>query len=176
MSPAQGLTLGLAGWGVISLGMVGCSWTRAPTIRVVDAAVVESSEDALTLSFQLDLSNPNDQPLRLGEFRYRLSIDWKPVFRGRRAAEATLSAKGTRQLAIPAVLAFDRMPGPPAGEGATDVDRQGGPEPVEVGYTLAGSLVYLSPGELSEILFDTGVRKPSVGFKENGRIRLHDVN
>ncbi len=145
---------------VVAGGPLGCSIRRPPLIALTGVTVAESTAEATALRFHLELVNPNPEPLRLREFRYTLLIDGTPVYRGRRAAEATLSAGGTRQLAIPAVLA------------STAIGTAAGGQPVELRYTLIGSLEYLSPGELAEILFDTGVRRTRVSFQESGSIRL----
>ena len=140
---------------VVAGGPLGCSIRRPPLIAVVGVTVAESTAEATALRFHLELVNPNPDPVRLREFRYALLVDGTPVYRGRRAAEATLSAGGTRQLAIPAVLA------------STAIGK-----PVELRYTLTGSLEYLSPGELAEILFDTGVQRTRVSFQESGLVIL----
>ncbi len=140
---------------VVAGGPLGCSIRRPPLIALTGVTVSESTAAATALRFHLELVNRNPDPLRLREFRYTLLVDGTPVYRGRRAAEATLSAGGTRQLAIPAVLA------------STAIGK-----PVELRYTLIGSLEYLSPGELAEILFDTGVRRTRVSFQESGLVRI----
>ncbi len=154
-----GVAASLAGMVVLAAGAAGCG-QRSPRVAVAAVTLGDSSDEALVLQFQLDLVNRGSEPLRLREFRYRLSVDGKPVFRGRRTAEATLGAGVTRRMQVPAVLRYDRM-------GWTATDR-----PAEIPYTMSGSLLYISPGELAEILFDTGVRKPTVGFEGKGTVRL----
>ena len=140
---------------VVAGGPLGCSIRRPPLIALTGVTVAESTAEATALRFHLELVNPNPEPLRLREFRYTLLVDGTPVYRGRRAAEATLSAGGTRQMAIPAVVA------------STAIGTA-----VELRYTLIGSLEYLSPGELAEILFDTGVQRTRVSFQESGMVIL----
>ncbi len=154
-----GVAASLAGMVVLAAGAAGCG-QRSPRVAVAAVTLGDSSDEALVLQFQLDLVNRGSEPLELREFRYRLSVDGKQVFQGRRAAEATLGASATRRMGVPAVLRYDRV-------GWTATDR-----PAEVPYTMSGSLLYVSPGELAEILFDTGVRKPTVDFGGKGTIRL----
>lgn len=154
-----GVAASLAGMVVLAAGVAGCG-QRAPMVAVAAVTLGDSSDEALVLQFQLELVNRGSEPLRLREFRYQLSVDGKPVFQGRRAAEATLGAGATRRMQVPVVLRYDRV-------GWTATDR-----PAEIPYTMSGSLLYVSPGELAEILFDTGVRKPTVGFGGKGTIRL----
>ncbi len=139
---------------VVAGGPLGCSVRRPPLIFLAEVTVAESTAKATAFQFHLDLVNPNPDPLRLREFRYVLLIEGAPIYRGRRAAEATLSGGGTRRLAIPVVVTGNRI----------------GDDPVGLGYTLTGSLEYLSPGEFAEILFDTGVQRTLVHFQESGRL------
>jgi hypothetical protein len=154
-----GVAASLAGMAVLAAAAAGCG-QRSPRVAVAAVTLGDSSDEAQVLQFQLDLENRGSEPLRLREFRYRLSLDGKLVFDGRRAAEATLGAGATRRVEVPAVVRYDRV-------GWTARDR-----PAEVPYTVSGSLMYISPGELAEILFDTGVRKPTVGFGGKGILRL----
>ncbi len=80
-----GVVASLVGVAVLAAGAAGCGH-RSPTVAVAAVTLGDSSDEALVLQFQLDLVNLGSEPLRLREFRYRLSIDGKPVFRGRRAA------------------------------------------------------------------------------------------
>lgn len=140
--------------------LAGCSGYRAPSIAVAGAEVIETTEEAMAIRFALDLTNPNQEALELREFDYALAVDGRKVYSGRRSAEATLRAGGTKRLFIPAVLRFDLM--------GWDADAR----PAGVGYSLTGSLLYVTPGEIAEILLDTGVRKPRVRFTDAGRVTL----
>ena len=128
-----GVAASLAGMVVLAAGAVGCGH-RSPGVTVGAVTLGDSSDEALVLQFQLDLVNRGSEPLRLREFRYQLWVDGKPVFQGRRTAEATLGAGATRRMGVPAVLRYDRM-------GWTATDR-----PAEIPYTMSGSLLYISPG------------------------------
>lgn len=140
--------------------LAGCSGYRAPSINVAGAEVIETTEEAVAIRFALDLVNPNPEALELRQFDYALAVDGRKVYSGRRSAEATLRAGGTKRLFIPAVVRYDLM--------GWDARAH----PAEVGYSLNGSLLYVTPGEIAEILLDTGVRKPRIRFSDTGRVGL----
>ncbi|UCD74663.1 MAG: LEA type 2 family protein [Phycisphaerales bacterium] len=147
---------------LICAALTGCSVYRAPTIAVAGAEVIETTDEAMAIRFALDLTNLNDEALELLQFDYGLSVDGRRVYSGRRAAEATLRAGGEKRLFVPAVLRYDLM------------GWETGAQPPDIGYKLSGSLLYVTPGEIAEILLDTGVRKPRVRFSSAGRIALRE--
>jgi len=117
--------------------------------------VIETSREAMTLHIAADLSNPNDEPLKLLSFSYQVKMDGLKVYQGERAAEATLAANEQRQVIIPAVIRFADAGGSVAAP------------PANIIYSISGSLQYITPGEIAQILFDSGVRKPKAGFQGN---------
>ncbi|MCZ6492903.1 MAG: LEA type 2 family protein [Phycisphaerales bacterium] len=157
--PPQGI-IRTAVAGLMVWSLLGCAGHRSPTISLAQVAVTESSDEALSLAFVLELKNPRNEALDLYEFTYSLAIDGRPVYQGRRAAEATLSAAGTRQLTIPAVVPFARL-------GWTPAERAG-----QVTYALTGTVLYSTPGDLARLLFETGVRRPKISFAHRGQVRL----
>jgi LEA14-like dessication related protein len=138
----------------------GCSRFSAPTVSVNEVSVIDATQDALALSFVMDLKNPNQAAVPLHEFRYTVSINGKEVYAGRRAGGATLSAVHTRQVLLPAVVPFDKL-----GWNAQEL-------PASMSYRVQGQLQFIAPNRLAQILFDTGVRKPKVSFKGRGEIHL----
>ncbi len=137
-----------------------CTVYRDPVVSVVDVAVTETGEGLVGLGFTLVLENPNPQPLALHEFSYTLAIDGAPAYRGRWAASATLGANGTRRLTIPAIVRYDQL-----GWTASSA-------PSQATYDLVGHVLYLAPGDIAEILFDTGVRRPKAAFAAHGVVNL----
>ncbi len=137
-----------------------CTVYRDPVVSVVDVAVTETGEGLVGLGFTLVLENPNPQPLALHEFSYTLAIDGAPAYRGRWAASATLGANGTRRLTIPAIVRYDQL-------GWTAASA-----PSQATYDLVGHVLYLAPGDIAEILFDTGVRRPKAAFAAHGVVNL----
>lgn len=149
-----GVTAGLLG--LVGASGGGCSSYEAPNLKVVDARVTERSEEGLVLTFTLDAENPNEEAVPLRAVTYRVSLDGRQVFEGTRSPEATLRRYGTQQIRLPAVVAASEP-----SFGAS-----------EAKYRIEGTLRYTTPGEIAEILFDTGVRKPSVGFSGEGTAGL----
>lgn len=140
--------------------LVACSSSRAPTLEVVDAQVVERTQDAAVVVFTLDASNPNAAELPLNEADYTLALDGRTLFRGERSPEATVRRRGAQRIELPAVI--------PLGEN--------GVEPYgRHRYELRGTIVYLKPGPFAEVLYDSGVSRPSVSFSETGTIDFDDA-
>jgi LEA14-like dessication related protein len=141
----------------------GCSITQAPSIGVGSATIADETDEALELNISLDLNNPKAEPLELLEARYTVRIDGRRAYAGRWAAEATVRGTGEQRVTIPAVVRFDEF-------GWTSADR-----PEAVVWTVRGSLLYVEPGELAELLLDAGIRRPRVAFSGEGRLRLADA-
>ena len=144
-------------------GAPGCSSFRAPTVSVNDVSVTDATEEALALSFVMDLKNPNRAAVPLHEFVYTLAIDGKEVYAGRRAGGVTLSADADRQLLLPAVVPYSRV-------GWTALTL-----PASVSYRLTGELQYNAPNRLAQILFDSGVRRPKVSFEQRGELQVRST-
>lgn len=153
IAPSIALLLGL-----ILAPLAGCSTYGPPTVTVGDAAIVERSDEAVVVDVVLDLANPNPEPFELLTFEYEFAIEGRRVYQGRRAARATLSVRGAKRLEIPAVVRFDRW------DPATDGPVEGR------AWSLSGKLLYVAPGEIAELLLDTGVRRPTVRFSGRGRL------
>ena len=122
--------------------------------------MTEESEEAVAFTFELELQNPNPEPIELREFHYRLSMNGQEVYVGRRAASITLHAHALQTIELPAVMRYHLF-------GWTRRDR-----PQSLSYELKGTLLYMTPGELAEILLDIGVRRPTVTFAKVGRLDL----
>lgn len=134
---------------VLALLLGGCSSVPGPKISLADAFVSDRSDEATLVILSLDIENQADVSIPLYEFDYNVSIDGRPVFDTNRRARMTLRPSETRQMNLPVVVPHGNAGTGPRGSSALGVN---------------GSLVYIAPGELAEILFDTGVRVPSTGF------------
>ncbi len=143
-----------------ALMLCGCSGYRAPTIQLTSVTMTEESEEATAFTFKLELQNPNPEPIELREFHYRLSMNGREVYVGRRAASTTLHSHALQTIELPAVVRYEKL-------GWTQRDR-----PQTLSYALKGTLLYETPGELAEILLDIGVRRPKVTFAKVGRLNL----
>lgn len=143
--------------------MCGCSGFREPVVTIVNAQITETSDSAIGLGLRLDLANSNNEPVELYEFTYAVTINGTGTYRGRWAASATLPSNGSRQLLIPAVVRYDQL-------GWTENSL-----PAEARFDVRGSLLYKAPGDIAEILFDIGVRKPTVSFSGQGILKLAEL-
>ncbi|MEM7227801.1 MAG: hypothetical protein AAF432_03200 [Planctomycetota bacterium] len=132
--------------------LVGCSRYRPPDIAVVDMRSVLITDEALQIDIDFELVNPNREPLELVHVDYRLDVDGRTVFQARRATRATLPSGQIYTATIPAVVPFDR---------ANWIEGM----PSSAACSVHGSLMYVTPGALAEVLLDTGVRRPKVGFR-----------
>lgn len=145
----------LCGLVAVAAMQVGCS-VKAPTFKVVDVAVTEESPEASVVTFVLEGENSGKEPLPLRDVNYSLSLDGKQVFSGMRHAETTLPAGGPPQrIALPVVVRAEDSGGKPLGQ------RE---------YRFSGSVEYLTPGSLAEYFFDSGLRRPTTGFGESGKL------
>jgi hypothetical protein len=137
---------------------MGCSAYRSPAATIASAHVQERGEEAMAVHFAIELTNSNQVSIELVQFKYDVEIDGRKVYSGVRAAQATLAANGQRRMIIPAVLRFDRLGWSPQSF------------PPQAEYEISGTLQYITPGEIAQILFDTGVRKPKAGFTSSGQL------
>ncbi len=139
----------------------GCSSLRPPQAAITRITLTTAGEEALGLRCQLEVSNPNRESVELRHVLYSVSIDGTPVYKGKRAMRLILIPEDTRTLELPVVVRYDHMQWGSAGV-----------VPAEVRYELSGELHYIMPGEIAEILLDTGVRKPHVNFSRRGKVSL----
>ncbi len=144
----------------VGAGASGCDGFRAPTVSVMDVTLIDATEEALALSFVMDLANPNTAAVPLAEFRYTLAIDGKEVYAGRRSGGVTLSAMDSRQVFLPAIVPYRALGWTPQ------------TLPASVDYTLTGRLQYHAPTRLTQVLFDTGTRRPKVQFSARGKLQI----
>ena len=131
--------------------LAGCASYAPPSVDVAEVKVGQATADGVVLDIGVDAVNTNPVELPLREVRYTLTLGGVEVFRGTRSPEATLRRLGTQRISFPAAL--------PRGGGFGD-----GPVP----YIVEGTLDYLTPGEIREILYDEGLLRPSVSFRSEG--------
>lgn len=161
---------------VVAASMGACQSYAPPRLAIRDVTVAEQSPQATVLTFHVRGENPNDIDLKLRDVVYRFEPsgggeggDASGVvpFEALRSAEATLPRNGAREFRIPVVLSSAGTPdgGAPGGGGV----------PTEVRYRLTGTVEYLLPGSIAEVLFDTGLRRPTAAFSEEGRLDLSKI-
>ena len=132
--------------------LTGCATARAPGVTLSGMTVSFEEPDGVALWFELTIVNSDTVDLPLAEARYSVSVDGKTFFRGVRSAEATAPARGEAMIRLPASA--------PTGAG------------VEPGaaVTIRGSITYLTPSRLSEVLFDANIFRPEKSFTATATI------
>ena len=139
----------------VVLAICGCTSYKAPKLTVVDVRRTEITDDAIVVRFLIDAQNLNDVEIPLRDATYSLSLDGRRVFEGKRSAQTTLHRNGTQRIELPVVI-----PIPRDGPAPTGIQK----------YVLTGRLVYVTPGEIAELLFDSNLRRPTVRFSDRGTV------
>lgn len=134
--------------------LTGCSSYDAPTLSVSSVVLADRSDEAVVLDVTLDAQNTNEVELPLETVEYTVLVDGRVVFEGTRSAEATLRREGAQQIVLPVAIRLD-----------PDVELRG-----SYPYRIRGELTYVTPGEIAQLLFDAGVRRPTVGFSDRGTV------
>ncbi len=137
--------------------LLGCSRFAAPRIEVVDASVEAQTDIAVQIGLVVEITNPNDEPIKLLACDYDLFVEGQRVYGGRRASEETLNQRSRRRLVFPAVVRYEQLHWPQTA-------------PPSFAYRVSGTLHYSTPGELAETLLDTGLRRPKQGFSGKGTV------
>lgn len=140
-----------------ALALGGCSSYSDPTLRVAGAGVTDEGTGALVLNVTIAAQNRNHVELPLREIDYTVSIDGREVFHAVRSPEATLRRLGEQTFTVPAVVTY-------SGERPKGLHE----------FEIEASVKYVTPGELAQALFDTGVRRPTVRFTDRGRVEFGD--
>ncbi len=136
-------------------GLAACSAYQPPTFEAVGVREVERSNEHAVLTFSVQATNPNREPMELGPATYTLSIDGADVFTGVRSPQSTLHTYSSHVFQLPAVIPAEIS------------DAIG-----EVDYRLRGIVVYKNPGALSDVLFDSEVIVPEATLNLSGSIDL----
>jgi hypothetical protein len=134
--------------------LTGCSTYDAPTLSVASARITQETAAGMVIDFGVDASNTNDFEVPLERVSYTLRLDGQRVFTGTRSAEATVRRLGSQRITLPAAIDLDKYQLPTG----------------DVEYELSGSVVYVTPGEIAELLFDAGVRRPKAKFRHRGTL------
>lgn len=138
----------------LATALTGCANRQAPAFQVVAVDQRSVSDTAIVLDFTVEGSNPNPFELPLRDVRYTVAIDGAGSFNAIRSAEATLPRRGSQRFVLPAVVSLD------AAEQMTST----------AGYRLVGTVEYRFPDPLSDVLFDTSVRRPSASIGITGNL------
>jgi len=142
-----------------TLTSVGCSSVRDPRFETMGVREVERTETRTVYAFLVKATNPNKEPIPLREVSYKVTLDGDYTFEGVRSPETTLHTYGEHTFELPAV--FELTPGQLSGV---------------VDYKLNGSVKYLRPGALAEVMFESKVSVPKAGFHLRGQVNVDDPN
>jgi LEA14-like dessication related protein len=129
----------------------GCSKAIPPSFEAVSVKEIERSDERSVIAFTIRATNPNADPIPLRAVRYRVSIDGDTVFEGVRSPETTLHKYADSEFSLPAVIPMSYLQG-------------------SIDYELLGSVEYIPPGRLSEVLFDAEIKVPEAPLEISGNI------
>lgn len=138
-----------------ALLLTGCSNYKAPTFETVSVREVERTGDLAVVTFVIEATNPNREPMHLGQASYSVDLNGAEVFSGVRSPEATVNTYSTHRFELPAVVPANLTGG--AGE---------------LAYRLRGSVIYKNPGAFADVLFDAQVVVPEATLDLAGTIDL----
>lgn len=136
--------------------LTACSSRRPPEFQVISVDQRDAGAEGIVLDFTVEGTNPNPFELPLRDVHYTLDIAGAPAFTARRSAEATLPRKGTQRFILPAVLPRDAA--------------ANNPNPADIPYSLTGTVEYQFPDPLSDVLFDTSIRRPRAAITITGAL------
>lgn len=112
-----------------------------------------ATDEGVKLVFRIAGANDSKEQLPLRRVKYALSLDGQRVFEGVRSPETTLTRFDTLEFELPAVV-------------PTEYDSRPAPVP----YRLTGSVEYLTPGKLAEVLFESRMLVPEADLDLSGEI------
>ena len=140
----------LTALGLFAALLGGCSsdrsalavWVGSPKTEVEALELLAASPAATTGRLIVKLTNPNDVPLPLPLARYSVTLGGV-TYATDTVPNATVPANGEQRIILPVVF-----------EG-----------PAGSAYSASGSITYVPPGEIRNLLTDLGIPLPSVTFK-----------
>lgn len=133
----------------------GCSSTKPPTFHIAGVQLREQNERGTELVFEIEAANPNGREVPLYEADYALVLNGQRVFQGVRTPEATLGRYAVQHFSLPVVVSADQMP-----------------PGTQIPYRFEGTITYVMPGALAEILFDRELRRPKAVLSDSGTLDL----
>jgi len=136
---------------LLIMGLGGCNKSLAPTFEAVGVREVQRDGDRTVLEFKVLATNPNPEPIPLRSISYLVSIGDSVVFKGVRSPETTLHTYSEHEFTLPAIVPSELLSG-------------------SFEYALLGSVQYIPPGRLSEVLFDADIKVPEAILDISGSI------
>jgi hypothetical protein len=150
------MTAPIGALAMFAVTLVGCATAEAPSVTMTSMTASFDEPDGAAMWFELTVVNTDTVDLPLAEARYSVSIGGRTVFRGVRSCEATAPARGVAVVRLPASA--------PDSAGVKPGDT----------VTIRGTLTYLTPSRLSEVLFDADIFRPEQGFTAGATIPASD--
>ena len=129
----------------------GCSKAIPPSFEAIGVQEIERNDERSVIAFTIRATNPNSEPIPLRSVRYSVTIDGDTVFEGVRSPETTLHKYDSSEFSLPAVIPVGYLRG-------------------SIDYELLGSVQYIPPGRLSEVLFDAEIKVPEAPLEIFGNI------
>ena len=142
---------------IVTLALQACG-VRAPIVNFTGATISESTPEAIALAAEFEISNTNDEPLRLEYYNYTVTAGGRTVYHGTAAAELTVPRWAFISSTIPIVIRRE------------DIHTQ-----EAISWNLSGSVSYIPPTALAETLLRTGIWKPTTSIRANGTLEAYDI-
>lgn len=149
---------------VWTAGLVGCGALGGkPSARVVDAALVEQTDEGSRIEFVVELDNPRAENYPLASVWYAIDVEDAGTFR---FTEYPIEA----------------LPGRGSSVGSADGEAMPGRQRLRLAgalpatglagrrWTVTGAVAYKPGGEIREILTDSGVPLPTAPFRGEGTL------
>jgi len=127
----------------------GCGFSAGPTLRVVGAQTAQSTPDGRVIEFELVATNPTSNPLPLRGSTYTLNAAQGGSSGVSRSPEVTVPPNAQISFILPVAI--------PPGDST-------------LAYVLEGNVRYVAPGPFAQALYDNGLSRPTVAFRDEGVI------
>lgn len=134
-------------------GMTGCEFAQPPTATVVSTILVEQTDEAGLVDITIAVTNENDFPLELKVGNYALSVaDGEQFSFETYVPYVSLPPNGSQDLVLQAAV-------PHNGQGLNGQ-----------AYRVSGSMQWVPPGEIRQLLTESGVPLPAFTFADRGNL------
>jgi hypothetical protein len=136
-----------------------CCGIRAPVTKFNGVTLTQSTQEAIALDAEFEISNTNDEPLKLKQYEYVVFAGDRTVYRGIAAAQQTVPRWATIVSTIPIVIRRVDLP-----------------QDEQFNWELSGHLSYIPPTALAETLLKSGLSKPTTPIRAHGVIEIPLTN
>jgi len=133
---------------------------RVPIVRFTGAEVSQSTAEAIALRAEFEISNTNDEPLRLKFYEYTVHADGHTVYRGRISPGLTVPRWTTVESHIPIVIRRENL---------TSVGTL-------TGWKLSGTLSYYPPSAIADTLMNLGIWQPKTSVRAQDEFEVPRIN